>query len=519
MAGEQTTGQKTEARFSYKTIDNALGNAGKMIPQAVGFERAVLGAIMIDRDAITNVVDTLRPEMFYREQHQGIYEAMFALFRKDEPIDLLTVADQLRSEKKLEFVGGSAYLASLTNSVTSAANVEYHARVVMERYVLRQLISICGDITKNAYDEPKDVMTVLDKAETDLFNVIENNFSRESKELSAVVKKAMDDLIAMQNSDNKFKGVPTGIRSLDEKLGGWHNSDLIIIAARPGMGKTSFVLSIARNAAIDFDKTVAIFSLEMSSVQLVHRLFSIESGVDSEKIVKGTLDEDEWSQLMEKVQVLNTNKLIIDDTPQLSIFDLRAKCRRLKHRYDIDLVIVDYLQLMQGNSDERGRNGNREQEISQISRSLKALAKDLNIPVIALSQLSRQVEQRGGDRKPILSDLRESGSIEQDADQVMFIYRPEYYNIDTFPDDNSPSVNRASIIVGKNRHGSTPEVKMRFEKRFTKFCDDLQEGFGDTASVTAGLTPMGDDQFVEIESNANADLSADDAGGLDGLPY
>ncbi len=301
MAGEQTTGQKTEARFSYKTIDNALGNAGKMIPQAVGFERAVLGAIMIDRDAITNVVDTLRPEMFYREQHQGIYEAMFALFRKDEPIDLLTVADQLRSEKTLEFVGGSAYLASLTNSVTSAANVEYHARVIMERYVLRQLISICGDITKNAYDEPKDVMTVLDKAETDLFNVIENNFSRESKELSAVVKKAMDDLIAMQNSDNKFKGVPTGIRSLDEKLGGWHNSDLIIIAARPGMGKTSFVLSIARNAAIDFDKTVAIFSLEMSSVQLVHRLFSIESGVDSEKIVKGTLDEDEWSQLMEKV--------------------------------------------------------------------------------------------------------------------------------------------------------------------------------------------------------------------------
>ncbi|MCQ2264376.1 MAG: replicative DNA helicase, partial [Bacteroidales bacterium] len=333
MANELTTGQKTETRFSYKTVENAIGNTGKVIPQALGFERAVLGALMIDRDAITNVVDTLRPEMFYREQHQYIYGAIFTLFRKDEPIDLLTVADQLRSEKKLEFVGGSAYLANLTNSVASAANVEYHARVVMERYVLRQLITICGDITKQAYDEPKDVMTVLDKAETELFNVIESNFSRESKELVAVVKKAIDDLVVLQNSDDKFKGVPTGIRSLDEKIGGWQNSDLVIIAARPGMGKTSFVLSVARNAAIDFGKSVALFSLEMSATQLVHRLFSIESGIDSEKIVKGRLDETEWDQLMEKMQVLYTNKLIIDDTPQLSIFDLRAKCRRLKHRY------------------------------------------------------------------------------------------------------------------------------------------------------------------------------------------
>ncbi len=510
MANELTTGQKTETRFSYKTVENAIGNTGKVIPQALGFERAVLGALMIDRDAITNVVDTLRPEMFYREQHQYIYGAIFTLFRKDEPIDLLTVADQLRSEKKLEFVGGSAYLANLTNSVASAANVEYHARVVMERYVLRQLITICGDITKQAYDEPKDVMTVLDKAETELFNVIESNFSRESKELVAVVKKAIDDLVVLQNSDDKFKGVPTGIRSLDEKIGGWQNSDLVIIAARPGMGKTSFVLSVARNAAIDFGKSVALFSLEMSATQLVHRLFSIESGIDSEKIVKGRLDETEWDQLMEKMQVLYTNKLIIDDTPQLSIFDLRAKCRRLKHRYDIDLVIVDYLQLMQGNTDDK-RSGNREQEISQISRSLKALAKDLNIPVIALSQLSRQVEQRGGDKKPMLSDLRESGSIEQDADQVMFIYRPEYYKMDTFPDDNSPALNRASIIIEKNRHGGTCEVKMRFEKRFTKFCDDMEEGFSDgPLSATAGLTPPAEGGFVELDSNANADLPVSD---------
>lgn len=503
MANEANVGQKTDTRFSYKTMESAMGNTGKMPPQALGFERAVLGALMIDRDSITNVVDTLRPEMFYREQHQAIYEAIFTLFRKDEPIDLLTVSDQLRSEKKLEFVGGSSYLAGLTNSVASAANVEYHARVVMERYVLRQLITICGDITKQAFDEPKDVMSVLDKAETELFNVIENNFSRESKELSAVVRKAVDDLEKLLKSDNKFKGVPTGIRKLDEFIGGWQNSDLIIIAARPGMGKTSFVLSIARNAAIDFGKSVALFSLEMSATQLVHRLFSIESGVDSEKIVKGNMNDAEWNQLMDKIQILNSNRLIIDDTPQLSIFDLRAKCRRLKHRYNIDMVIVDYLQLMQGNSDERGRNGNREQEISQISRSLKALAKDLDIPVIALSQLSRQVEQRGGEKRPMLSDLRESGSIEQDADQVMFIYRPEYYKIENFP-DGTPAANRAEIIIEKNRHGGTGDVRVRFEKRYTKFCDDvdIDDGMG---AASAGLAP--NNQFVTFESNATQDMN------------
>lgn len=507
MPYESSTERKTEKRYSYNTIENAMGNTGKVTPQAVGFEKAVLGALMIDKDAITNVVDTLRPEMFYREQHQFIYSAMFQLFRSDQPIDLLTVADQLRSEKRLEFVGGSSYLASLTNGVASAANIEYHARVVMERYVLRQLISICGDITKQAYDEPKDVMTVLDKAETDLFNVIESNFSRESKELSAVVKKTIDDIVQLQNSEDKFNGVPTGIRGIDEKIGGWQNSDLIIIAARPGMGKTSFVLSIARNAAIDFGKSVALFSLEMSASQLAHRLFSIESGIDSEKITKGRLDEDEWNQLMDHVNVLNTNKLIIDDTPQLSIFDLRAKCRRLKHRYDINLIIVDYLQLMQGNSDEKGRNGNREQEISQISRSLKALAKDLNVPVIALSQLSRQVEQRGGDRRPMLSDLRESGSIEQDADQVMFIYRPEYYKMETFPDDNSPALNRAAIIIEKNRHGGVGDVKVRFEKRFTKFCDDIEADFegGAAGDASTGITP--NEGFVTFESNATSDFS------------
>ena len=426
MPNEQYTERKTQNRFSYNTIESALGNTGKVVPQALGFERAVLGALMIDKGAIDNVANTLRSEMFYSEKNQTIFEAIMHLYRADDPIDLLTVTDQLRSDKKLEFVGGASYLASLTNSVASAANIEYHARIVMERYVLRQLITVCGNVTKQAYDDPKDVMTVLDTAETELFNIVESNFSRESKELSTVVKKTLDEIVEIQNSENSFNGVPTGIHAIDEVIGGWQNSDLVILAARPGMGKTSFVLSVARNAAIQYGKSVAMFSLEMSANQLAHRLFAIESGINSDKISKGKLDDQEWSQLMEKIRVLNTNKLIIDDTPQLSIFDLRAKCRRLKHRYNIDLVIIDYLQLMQGNSDDKGR-GNREQEISQISRSLKALAKDLNIPVIALSQLSRAVEQRGGDKRPLLSDLRESGSIEQDADQVLFIYRPEYY--------------------------------------------------------------------------------------------
>lgn len=500
MANEQYTQQRTERQASYNTIESTLGNTGKVIPQALGFERSVLGALMIDKEAMDSVANTLRKDMFYKEQHQFIFEAMFALYAKDEPIDLLTVSDCLRSMGRLEYVGGSAYLAQLTNSVASAANIEYHARIVMERYVLRQLITVCGDITKDSFDQPKDVMAVLDKAETELFNIVESNFSRESKELSAIVKKAINEIKEIQNSDNSFNGVPTGIRAIDESIGGWQNSDLIILAGRPGMGKTSFVLSVARNAAIDFKKSVAFFSLEMSATQLAQRLFAIESGIDSSKITKGRLDENEWAQLMNKIGVLNTNKLIIDDTPQLSIFDLRAKCRRLKHKYNIDLVIVDYLQLMTGNSDEGGKGkGNREQEISQISRSLKALAKDLNIPVIALSQLSRQVEARGGDKRPMLSDLRESGSIEQDADQVIFIYRPDYYNIETWP-DNSPTKGKAEVMISKNRHGSTADIRVRFISRFTKFADDIDGN----DEYSQGIPPnMEGETYQEMESKIN----------------
>lgn len=471
MANETFTNKKTENKLSFNTIETSMGMTGKLTPQAVDFEMAILGAIMINSDAVGEVIDVLTPSMFYKESHQHIYTAVRELFKESQPIDLLTVTNYLRQKKLLEFVGGPSYIASLTNRVASSANIEYHSRIVMEKYVLRSLITTCSSIIKEAYDDSRDVLSLLDQAETELFGIVENNFKRESKELTEIVRKALDELIQIRNSEEVYHGVPTGIRAIDERIGGWQKSDLVIIAARPGMGKTSFVLSIARNAAIDYAKPVAFFSLEMSATQIVHRLFSIETGIDSEKISKGKLDETEWIQLTNKIGNLNNANLIIDDTPALTVFDLRAKCRRLKHQHDIQLVIVDYLQLMQGSNEKEKGKGTREQEISYISRSLKALAKELSIPVIALSQLSRAVETRANSSKrPMLSDLRESGSIEQDADMVLFIYRPEYYKLDTFEDD-SISQGRADIMFEKNRHGATGNVRVRFESRYTKFSD------------------------------------------------
>jgi len=473
-------------------IDSTIGVTGKLTPQALDFEMAVLGAVMINADAIGEIVDFLTPQMFYKESHFHIYRAIADLFNRSEPIDLLSVTGLLRKNKQLEFVGGPSYLASLTNRVASSANIEYHARIVMEKFVLRELINNCNIIIKDAYDDSKDVLDLLDKAETDLFGIIQNNFKRDSKELNVVMRKALEELMALKDVDSQLRGVPTGIRAIDEKTGGWQKSDLIIMAARPGMGKTSFVLSVARNAAIDHQRPVAFFSLEMSSTQIVHRLFSIETGIPAERIAKGKLDETEWIQLTNKIGALNSANLIIDDTPALSVFDLRAKCRRLKHQHDIQLIIVDYLQLMQGGGESDKGKGNREQEISYISRSLKALAKDLNVPVIALSQLSREVEKRAGFKRPQLSDLRESGSIEQDADLVMFIYRPEYYGLQTFEDESTPSAGLADIMIQKNRHGATDNIRIRFQSQFTKFTDI------DTAYQF-------DSHKVGIENNQNFD--------------
>lgn len=519
MKDENVTKKRVENKLNYNTPDAILGSLGKITPQAIDFEEAVLGALMIDGNAVSNVIDSLNYTMFYKEAHQFIFRAIFELFSEMQPIDLLSVTNKLRKNNRLEFVGGPAYLASLTTRIASSANIEYHARVVMEKYVLRELITKCNGIIKDAYDDSNDVLQMLDRAETELFSIIQNNFKRDSKELNVVVKKALEELTTLRNSEKSFHGVPSGINAIDEKTGGWQKSDLIIVAARPGMGKTSFVLSIARNAAIDHNIPVAFFTLEMSAEQLVHRLFSIESGISSEKIAQGKLQDAEWSVLMDRIGKLNNDNLIIDETPALSIFDLRAKCRRLKHQRDIQLVIVDYLQMMQGDADGAGKSkgGNREQEISYISRSLKGLAKDLQVPVIALSQLSRDVEKRAGIRRPQLSDLRDSGSIEQDADMVIFIYRPEYYKLETF-EDNTPSQGLADLMIQKNRHGSPADIRVRFQHQYTRFTD-MNETF-QLDNPDEGIHQNANFDTYEASFNDDADQSSDSPLKSDlGMPY
>ncbi|MBR3559718.1 MAG: replicative DNA helicase [Bacteroidales bacterium] len=343
MENETITTSKAPRTMSYNRIDTLLGTTGKLTPQAVEFEEAVLGALMIDDNAVTEVLSILQPEMFYVEANQHVFSAIKKLFSASQPIDVLTVTNQLKKDKQLELSGGASYVAGLTTRLNSAANVEFHARIVMEKFILRELIRHCNSIINDAYDDSNDVLVMLDDAESKIFSIVENNLKRDSKELGDVVSIALNELTEMRDSQDDLQGVPCGIRAIDEKTGGWQKSDLVILAARPGMGKTSFVLSIARNAALDFDKPVAFFSLEMSATQLVHRLFSIESGIPSDHISKGTLSDVEWSKLWENVSKLNSANLLIDDTPALSVFDLRAKCRRLKHKYDIQMVIIDYL--------------------------------------------------------------------------------------------------------------------------------------------------------------------------------
>ncbi|MDR1758454.1 MAG: replicative DNA helicase [Bacteroidales bacterium] len=510
---ENVTHTRKGAHADYKAVYQTLSDmdisGGKIVPQRVDFEEAVLGALMIDNSAATLLAGSIEAKMFYKDIHQYIFYAIMSLYADNKNIDLLTVSDRLRKDGKLELIGGYAYLASLTNRVASAANIEYHARVVLEKFVQRELIDKCQGIIREAYTDSYDILQLLDKAETDLFGIIQDHFKKDSKDLNEVVQKALKEVSELYNKEDSLQGVPTGIAALDRKTGGWQKSDLVIIAARPGMGKTALVLTVARNAAIDFQKPVALFSLEMSASQLVHRLFAMETGIDSEKIMRGKLSETEWKVLMEKIVKLHTDKLIIDDTPALSVFDLRAKCRRLKHQQDIQLIIVDYLQLMQGDSmGDRGKGqGNREQEISYISRSLKALAKDLEVPVIALSQLSRDVEKRGVSKRPQLSDLRESGSIEQDADMVMFIYRPEYYKMETF-DDGEPSAGLAELMIQKNRHGSTEDIRVRFHANLTKFTDKEDMG-GYSYDNSSNIAP---NRSFDVESKLNRESVPYDMG-------
>ena len=446
-------------------LNDALMQHGRIPPQAIDLEEVVLGAMMLEKDAVNAIIDILKPEVFYKEAHQKIFTAIFNLFSKSEAIDILTVTNELKTQGDLEIVGGPYFISQLTNRVVSAANIEFHARILIQKHIQRELIHISSDIIRDAYEDTTDVFDLLDKAESGLFSVSESNLRRSFSAMPELVKKAIEDIEAAKDSDSNLRGVPSGYTDLDRITQGWQKSDLIILAARPSMGKTALALNLARNAAVEFDKPIAFFSLEMSSVQLVTRLISSETYLPAEKLRKGDLEEYEWQQLNTKINPLVQAKMYIDDTPQLSIFELRAKCRRLKQQFDIQMVFIDYLQLMTAGGDNRG---NREQEISHISRSLKSLAKELDVPVLALSQLSRNVESRPGSKKPILSDLRESGAIEQDADMVIFIYRPEYYGIDDDGEGNSVQ-GLAVINIAKHRNGKLGDVNLKFNGQFARF--------------------------------------------------
>jgi replicative DNA helicase len=399
---------------------------GKIPPQALELEEAVLGAIMLEKDAVIEVIDILKPESFYKDEHQKIYGAIMNLFSTDKAIDILTIPEELRKQNHLEEVGGVAYITQLTSRVASAAHIEFHARIVQQKFIQRELIRVATQIQNQAFDDAIDVNDLLDFSESQLFQVAQGHIKKEAAPMNVLIKDAITLIQEAAKRDDNLSGVPSGYTKIDRLTSGWQKSDLVIIAARPSMGKTAFVLSMTRNMAVDHKKAVAIFSLEMSSIQLVNRLITAEAEIPSDKIRVGNLSDTEWERLDYRIKRLEDAKIFIDDTPAISIFELRAKCRRLKRQHDIDIIIIDYLQLMSGTPETKG---NREQEVSNISRALKSIAKELSIPVIALSQLNRSVEIRTGSKRPQLSDLRESGAIEQDADMVIFIHRPEKYGI------------------------------------------------------------------------------------------
>lgn len=461
-------------RIDKTTIINL--EKGKLPPQVIDLEEAVLGAMMIDKKGVDDVIDILQADAFYKDSHKYIFEAIVQLFTDTQPIDLLTVSAQLKKNGKLELAGGDFYLIQLTQKISSSAHIEFHSRIILQKFIQRSLIRISTEIIEDSYDETTDVFDLLDKAESKLYEVTQGNIKRSSETAQSLVLQAKKRIEEISKQEG-LSGVETGFTNLDKLTSGWQPSDLIIIAARPAMGKTAFVLSMARNIAIDFGHPVALFSLEMASVQLITRLISSETGLSSEKLRTGKLEPHEWTMLSTKVKNLEKAPLFIDDTPSLSIFDLRAKSRRLVSQHGIKIIIVDYLQLMTAGGNGKG-GGNREQEISTISRNLKALAKELNVPVIALSQLSRAVETRGSSKRPLLSDLRESGAIEQDADIVSFLYRPEYYKIDEWDDDEaSPTAGQAEIMIAKHRNGGIENVRLKFIGHLGKF-DNLDDHNG-----------------------------------------
>lgn len=479
----QTNMERKDTRKRVKTAITPaqLLELGKLPPQAVALEEAVLGALMLDKEALTNVIGILKPETFYKEAHQRIFAAIQTLFANSEPVDILTVTQQLKKTGELEIAGGAFYVTQLTNRIASAANVEMHARIVLEKYLQRELIRISTETLKDSYEDSSDVFELLNRAEQNLFSISQANIRKDFQHIRPLLGQTIEQIEAAR--DQKFGGVPSGFVRLDRITGGWQKSDLIILAARPGTGKSAFVVTVARNAAVDFQKPVAIFSLEMTSIQLVSRLIAAETQLPADKLRRGELRDDEFHQLNVQIGKLANAPIFIDDTPAISLFEFRAKARRLKAQHDVQLIIVDYLQLMV--SGQEGKFS-REQEVSTISRSLKAIAKELDIPIIALSQLSREVEKRpSGKKRPQLSDLRESGAIEQDADLVLFIYRPDMAGITEDQNGNSTE-GIAEIIIAKHRNGRVGSEILRFVSQFAKFVepDESFEFSADQESIS-----------------------------------
>lgn len=452
---------------------------GKVPPQAKELEEAVLGAVMLEKSAFDVIVEILKPECFYVESHQRIFRTMQALQQKNSPIDLLTVVEELKFREELDLVGGPFYVTKLTNSVVSSANIEYHARIILQKFIQRELIKISSEIIGDAYEDSTDVFELLDMAESKLFEITNNHLKRDYVSIDSVLVQTIQRIEDLRTRQDEITGVPSGFESMDKITYGWQPSDLIILAARPSVGKTAFALNLARNAALHPTKPtpVGFFSLEMSASQLVQRILSAESEIWLEKITRGKLEEHEMKQLYKKgIDKLASAPIHIDDSAALNIFELRAKCRRLKNKHNVGMIIIDYLQLMSGTGDSKG--GNREQEISRISRDLKGLAKELHIPIIALSQLSREVEKRKeGNKMPQLSDLRESGAIEQDADMVMFLYRPEYHDINTNEMGES-NKGDTDVRIAKHRNGQLETIKLSAQLHIQKFVERDSSDFG-----------------------------------------
>lgn len=467
---------------------------GKVPPQAKELEEAVLGAIMLEKSAFDTVTEILKPECFYVEAHELIFKAMQGLQLKNMPIDILTVVEELKFREQLDIVGGPYFVTRLTNTVVSTANIEAHSRIVLQKFIQRELIRISGEIIGDAYEDSTDVFDLLDDSESKMFNITNNYLKKNFEDINSVLATTIGRIDELRTRTDHISGVPTGFDNMDRVTFGWQPTDLIILAARPSVGKTAFALNLARNAALNPVKPVGVgfFSLEMSASQLVTRILSAESEIPLEKISRGKLEDYEYKQLMEKgIKKLETCPLYIDDTAALNIFEFRAKARRMVNKYKVGLIIIDYLQLMSGSND---KGTNREQEISTISRSLKALAKELKVPIIALSQLSRAVETRKESKMPQLSDLRESGAIEQDADMVMFIYRPEYHDVMHSAEGESTK-GQTFVRIAKHRNGELKILNFQAHLHIQKFEDRGDEDNPTTTSPNSGnwkpITPTG----------------------------